>query len=128
MNSDLMSKLTITSDDRRCMFFSDSTKCWEFNVNEGVCPVRGVIRVVRCLASWCVGEPIHETIGQSGTSGLCIFGRPYSLGIVLADGLSVVPSFLGMRSSFSSLLISFSTFLLVAAVGSLFTFWYLIGS
>ena len=45
---------------------------------------------------------MHDTIGRRGTCGLWILGRPYSLGGLLAVGLSLIPSFLGIELLYSN--------------------------
>ena len=52
VNSNLMSKLTITSDGCRWMFLTNCTKFSEFIMNDDVCPARRLIRVVTYLVSW----------------------------------------------------------------------------
>ena len=42
--------------------------------------MKGVIRLVKYLDSWYVGDPKKETMGHIGVLGLCSFGSPYSLG------------------------------------------------
>ena len=68
------------------------------------------------LASWYmyVGELMHHTIGRRGNCNLCIFGSPYNLGGLLAEGFSLIAMFLGMSSFFSRSLISCSTLLSIA--------------
>ena len=67
---------------------------------------------------------MDETIGRRGTSGLWILGSPYSLGVLLAAGLTLV----SVASSSSLLrfssLSSFVIFLSIRAVGSLLILRY----
>ena len=46
-----------------------------------------------CLESWYEGDPMYETMGLRGTDSLGILGRPYILGGLEPEGLSLLYSF-----------------------------------
>ena len=71
---------------------------------ELVCPARGDMRDVMCLDSWCIGDPMYETMGLSGASGLWILGRPEILGGWFPVGLNILYKALVISPFFSSLL------------------------
>ena len=53
-----------------------STKADESFADESVVPLKGFRILTSSLASWCVEEPMADTIGRLGVSSLCTFGRP----------------------------------------------------
>ena len=71
-----ISKLTMTSDSCKSTASILSRKCAEFLMYELDFPLRGVSSFARLY----VAEPIEEMMGRSETSGLWIFGSPYSCG------------------------------------------------
>ena len=87
VNKDCTSKLTITScsvtDSKETIF----NKCLAFFTKDEVLPMRGEMMEMN-LARWYVGEPIADTMGLSGLSDLCIFGKRGALqrlGVSLAS-------------------------------------------
>ena len=76
VKSDFTSKLTMMVSSLRVRLLIFRAKSAEFLTKEVVWPAKGAITLARCLANAYVGEPIVLTIGRSGTSSLCILGKP----------------------------------------------------
>ena len=64
------SHLTRISSLSTCTLSIISVKCLEFLTWELASPAKGDMRDVMCFDSWWVGDPMHETMGLSGISGL----------------------------------------------------------
>ena len=85
VNKETTSKETMTSSSRTVFWRMKVENSTELRTPESVFPMRGERIQVRCFESWYVGDCTKETIGRSGTSGLCILGRPYSSGVLPPD-------------------------------------------
>ena len=88
VNNDTTSKDTRISSLGMVCDLINSTKAQEFLTWEPVKPTTGANRPARNLESSYVGEDTSETMGRSGTPGLCTLGSPYSSGTLPAELLS----------------------------------------
>ena len=63
-----------------------STKADESFTYESVVPLRGFRILTSFVASWCVEEPMADTIGRRGVPSLCTFGRKQICGAEVKEG------------------------------------------
>ena len=68
------SKLTRTSLFRMVVRLMHSTKADESFTYESVVPLRGFRILTSSLASWCVEEPLADTIGRRGSLPCALLG------------------------------------------------------
>src|SRR4051794_34121302 len=80
---DTTSKLAVMSPASSLMVLMIRVNCSEFLMYDLAFSTDGCMMLARYFSSFCRGELRALTIGLMGTSGLWIFGNPYSFGHLL---------------------------------------------
>ena len=119
MNKLTTSKLISVSSCSRSRSQIRCANSEEFFTNELVDPARGERILVSILATGYVGDPMAETIGQSGVSSLWILGRPYIWGGLEHCGVRNFLSLSDMHPLSSSFFNSLLILVSILVVGSL---------